>query len=315
MARHILHGQFTTFFWGQGYGGSQEALLTAPIFAVVRLELARAPLRSDRTLGSHGDPHLARRVAADGRAPGCNGSGRLLDLAPVPDLQADAPVGLLRERRPVLHPPRPAGAACRRAAEHVESRRVRARPGAGRLGDRADRSDRDPADGVDGLEEARLAPQALDRRTCGAGRRCPVDRLERPPRLGLVPIDRPGHLELLAPAAGVPLADHAADARPTRGLHAGAHAAVGDRDVRDRSAARRALRVGRVEVPPAGRSRCSMWSRPPTRSSTRSRPRPCSNATRSTSSSSHPSSCCSSPSWPPPIPVRSCCSCSRPSSR
>jgi hypothetical protein len=34
MARHVLHGQFTTFFWGQGYGGSQEALLTAPIFAV-----------------------------------------------------------------------------------------------------------------------------------------------------------------------------------------------------------------------------------------------------------------------------------------
>lgn len=34
MARHILHGQFTTFFWGQRYGGSQEALLTAPLFAV-----------------------------------------------------------------------------------------------------------------------------------------------------------------------------------------------------------------------------------------------------------------------------------------
>ncbi|MGZ4398391.1 MAG: hypothetical protein ACXVZ1_08240 [Gaiellaceae bacterium] len=32
MARHILHGQFTTFFWGQWYGGSQEALLTAPLF-------------------------------------------------------------------------------------------------------------------------------------------------------------------------------------------------------------------------------------------------------------------------------------------
>ncbi|MGZ4387316.1 MAG: glycosyltransferase family 39 protein, partial [Gaiellaceae bacterium] len=32
MAHHILHGQFTTFFWGQWYGGSQEALLTAPLF-------------------------------------------------------------------------------------------------------------------------------------------------------------------------------------------------------------------------------------------------------------------------------------------
>jgi dolichyl-phosphate-mannose-protein mannosyltransferase len=34
MARHILDGEFTTFFWGQAYGGSQEALLTAPLFAV-----------------------------------------------------------------------------------------------------------------------------------------------------------------------------------------------------------------------------------------------------------------------------------------
>jgi 4-amino-4-deoxy-L-arabinose transferase-like glycosyltransferase len=34
MARHALHGDFTVFFWGQPYGGSQEALLTAPFFAV-----------------------------------------------------------------------------------------------------------------------------------------------------------------------------------------------------------------------------------------------------------------------------------------
>ncbi len=34
MVRHILHGQIPTFFWGQAYGGSQEALLTAPLFAV-----------------------------------------------------------------------------------------------------------------------------------------------------------------------------------------------------------------------------------------------------------------------------------------
>jgi hypothetical protein len=32
MARHALHGEFTTFFWGQSYGGSQEALLTVPVF-------------------------------------------------------------------------------------------------------------------------------------------------------------------------------------------------------------------------------------------------------------------------------------------
>ncbi|HEX4521618.1 MAG TPA: glycosyltransferase family 39 protein [Gaiellaceae bacterium] len=32
MALHALHGHFTTFFWGQAYGGSQEALLTVPVF-------------------------------------------------------------------------------------------------------------------------------------------------------------------------------------------------------------------------------------------------------------------------------------------
>src|SRR5436190_1619044 len=34
MARHALHGQFTTFLWGTPYGGPQEAWLATPIFAV-----------------------------------------------------------------------------------------------------------------------------------------------------------------------------------------------------------------------------------------------------------------------------------------
>jgi hypothetical protein len=34
MARHMLHGEFPTFYWGQAYGGSQEAFLTVPLFAV-----------------------------------------------------------------------------------------------------------------------------------------------------------------------------------------------------------------------------------------------------------------------------------------
>jgi hypothetical protein len=35
MVRHIVHhGELTTFYWGQAYGGSQEALLTAPLFLV-----------------------------------------------------------------------------------------------------------------------------------------------------------------------------------------------------------------------------------------------------------------------------------------
>jgi hypothetical protein len=34
MIRHALHGQFTTFYWGQSYGGTQEVLLGVPVFAV-----------------------------------------------------------------------------------------------------------------------------------------------------------------------------------------------------------------------------------------------------------------------------------------
>jgi hypothetical protein len=34
MARHVLDGELTTFFWRQAYGGSQEAILTAPLFWV-----------------------------------------------------------------------------------------------------------------------------------------------------------------------------------------------------------------------------------------------------------------------------------------
>jgi hypothetical protein len=34
MARHVLDGEVSAFYWGALYGGTQEALLTAPIFAV-----------------------------------------------------------------------------------------------------------------------------------------------------------------------------------------------------------------------------------------------------------------------------------------
>jgi hypothetical protein len=34
MARHVIHGELPTFFWGQAYGGSQEVFLTAPVFLV-----------------------------------------------------------------------------------------------------------------------------------------------------------------------------------------------------------------------------------------------------------------------------------------
>ena len=34
MARHVLDGELSAFFWGQGYGGTQEVLATAPLFAL-----------------------------------------------------------------------------------------------------------------------------------------------------------------------------------------------------------------------------------------------------------------------------------------
>ncbi len=34
MARHLLHGEWHAFFWGQTYGGTQEVLVTAPLFAL-----------------------------------------------------------------------------------------------------------------------------------------------------------------------------------------------------------------------------------------------------------------------------------------
>src|SRR5689334_12812241 len=34
MVRQAVHGHLTTFYWGQPYGGSQEVLLTVPLFAI-----------------------------------------------------------------------------------------------------------------------------------------------------------------------------------------------------------------------------------------------------------------------------------------
>jgi hypothetical protein len=50
IARHVLDGELTTFYWGQAYGGSQEALLTAPLFWVAGsswLALRAIPLALD----------------------------------------------------------------------------------------------------------------------------------------------------------------------------------------------------------------------------------------------------------------------------
>ena len=40
MARHVLHGEFTAFYWGQNYGGTQEVLLTAAVFRIFGSSIA-----------------------------------------------------------------------------------------------------------------------------------------------------------------------------------------------------------------------------------------------------------------------------------
>ena len=82
MARHILHGQITTFFWGQAYGGSQEALLDGARVPGLRQRLAGAADRPDRPLRRRGAARLAGRAQDDRRARPrasrrrCSGSGR-----------------------------------------------------------------------------------------------------------------------------------------------------------------------------------------------------------------------------------------------
>lgn len=34
MVRHAIHGELTTFYWGQNYGGTQEVLLAVPLFLI-----------------------------------------------------------------------------------------------------------------------------------------------------------------------------------------------------------------------------------------------------------------------------------------
>ena len=67
MARHVLDGELTTFYWGQAYGGSQEVLLTAPLplpaVATVRVKVGGAEAKVAVT------EVLAVRVTVQGPVP------------------------------------------------------------------------------------------------------------------------------------------------------------------------------------------------------------------------------------------------------
>ena len=60
MARHVLDGEVTAFFWNQGYGGTQETLLTAGVFALVGPSVAALRVVPLALFGARGRAHLAR---------------------------------------------------------------------------------------------------------------------------------------------------------------------------------------------------------------------------------------------------------------
>ena len=82
MARGILHGTLPVFFPGQGYGGTQESFLAAPLVAVFGLERWAIRIVVVAALGRLGRPRLAhrparaRRAARRARRDRSSGSGR-----------------------------------------------------------------------------------------------------------------------------------------------------------------------------------------------------------------------------------------------
>ena len=101
MARHAVHGELTSFYWGQGYGGTEEVLLTAPLFAlfgtgVVAMRIVPLALTAvaalivwrigRRTIGEPGAAFAAALfwvwppylIWKSGRAHGFYGSGLIL---------------------------------------------------------------------------------------------------------------------------------------------------------------------------------------------------------------------------------------------
>ena len=97
MARHAVHGELTTFIWGEAYGGPQETLLAVPGFALFGsscFALRLVPIRLSPP---------SRRCSSGGSACASSAAGAPrrrradLGLAAVHDLQLDARDELLRD--------------------------------------------------------------------------------------------------------------------------------------------------------------------------------------------------------------------------
>ena len=81
LAKGILHGRLPVFFPGQGYGGTQEEFLAAPLIALFGLSATTIRAAPIALWASSAILVWLHRPPRPGRAAGCAGSGRVLGLA------------------------------------------------------------------------------------------------------------------------------------------------------------------------------------------------------------------------------------------
>ncbi len=284
MARHVLDGEVTTFFWGQGFGGSQEALLTAPIFALagsgwltLRLvPIVHSGLAAIVVFGGSGGGRSASRPRPS-PAAGC-GSFRRSSSTSSPTSRASTGAASSTPRCSCCssfgswsgrHAGEPrstgwsSGSRCGRARNSCRSS---SRRPPGRLATAGD-------------------PAESPARRGGRGRgRGSGDRLEPPERLELARLSDREHDVLPAPASHLRLTAAPDASRSPDTVHAGAVALGCARPPRS-GGPRRALRLRRLADAAAARVAPLRRRRLLSRSSTRSRRRRSSARSRDTSSS------------------------------
>ena len=251
MARHVLHGQITTFIWGEAYGGPQEILLRCAGLRDRRQQLLRASPGAADALRPQHVPGLANRPTPARAEPGARGRGADVDLAGVRALRARARDELLRDGPRLLRAADPARAPDRRTPRCAPRRRLRARRRARVLGDVADRPYRRAGHSLDDLEAAPLPALAAAGRRALRPRRAPVARLEHRARLGIAAPEVGSARLVRAATAPVRLTRPADAARaPHLGLAGGGAARAASRPGLRRPD--RPLRSRRVEdAPPA----------------------------------------------------------------
>ena len=186
MARHFRLGELSAFLWGQGYGGTQEVLATAPLVALFGTSTEVIRVVPLVCTGVAAAPRLADRETDRRRAGGTDRRSALLGLAPLPRVEVRPGARLLR-LRPRLHlshpPARPP--PCR-AAKPGRRSAPRPRARAWVVADPAGAPHRPPRARVAPLEAAGDLARRLDRAAVRRARRAPLADLQRRARLVVV---------------------------------------------------------------------------------------------------------------------------------